>query len=170
MSRVLGVDLGARRIGLAVSDPTGRVATPHGIMERPPAAQGAGALVEAILAEARRLGACRIVVGVPRSLDGRIGPAARAVLEEVERLRRAAPAGVTVDTADERFTTVVATRAGACAPAGRRRARRPARRRRPLDDAAATVMLQSWLDEHRDETADRCGQAGPGPPHPEEDR
>lgn len=166
MSRVLGVDLGARRIGLAVSDPTGRVATPHGILERRPSPEGAEAAVRAILAEAHRLGAGRIVVGVPRSLDGRIGPAARAVLDEVEHLRRAAPPGVGVDTTDERFTTVVATRASADASAGRRRTRGRTRRRRPVDDAAATVLLQSWLDAHREEPAGGPSEAGSG----EEDR
>lgn len=138
MSRVLGVDLGSRRIGVAVSDPEARVATPVGVRDRP---ADPDALVDLVLAEARRAGATRIVVGLPRSLAGHLGPAAAAVLDDVERLRAAAGPGIAVDVCDERFTTVIAARG-----AGRRRSRR---RRRPLDDAAATVMLQSYLDAHR---------------------
>ncbi len=139
MSRVLGVDLGSRRIGLAVSDPEARVATPVGVRDRP---ADPAALADLVLAEARRAGATRIVVGLPRSLAGHLGPAAAAVLDDVARLRAAAGPGLAGDVCDERFTTVIAARG-----AGRRRAGR--RSRRPLDDAAATVMLQSYLDAHR---------------------
>jgi len=137
MGRVLGVDLGSRRIGLAVSDADGRVATPHAVVDR----SGDPAVDHrAILAHAREAGASRIVVGLPLSLSGGVGPAARAVLGEVDALRALAGGEVTVETHDERLTTVIAER-------GMREARVPRRaRRRTVDPAAAAVMLQSYLE------------------------
>ena len=137
MGRVLGVDLGSRRIGLAVSDPDGRVATPHSVVER----SGDPAVDRrTILAHAREAGASRVVVGLPLSLSGAVGPAAKAVLEEVDALRALAGKEITVETHDERLTTVIAER-------GMREAGVPRRaRRRTVDPAAATVMLQSYLE------------------------
>ena len=137
MGRVLGVDLGARRIGLAVSDPTGQVATPHAVIER---SGDEAADRRTILAHAREAGASRIVVGLPLSLSGDVGQGARAVLEAVTALQAEASGGITVETHDERFTTVIAER-------GLRSARaRPRDRRHVIDPAAATVMLQSYLE------------------------
>jgi putative Holliday junction resolvase len=138
--RALGVDLGARRIGLALSDPDRTVATPYTVLERrrDPADDH-----EAILAAARAEGAGTVVVGLPLSLSGRTGPAARAVLAEVEAMRAAAGPDVEVVVHDERLTTVTAQRALAGA-----RVRR-ADRRRVVDKIAAAVMLQSWLDGPR---------------------
>ena len=137
MARILGVDLGSRRIGLALSDPSGAVATPHRVLQRSgdPAADR-----RAITAVAREAGADRIVVGLPLSLSGDAGPAARAVLDEVEALRAEAGEGMGVETHDERLTTVIAER-GLRASGTRRR-----RRRAVVDEAAAAVMLQSFLD------------------------
>ncbi|MGH8985672.1 MAG: Holliday junction resolvase RuvX [Acidimicrobiia bacterium] len=137
MARVLGVDLGSRRIGLALSDPSGAVATPHRVLERSgdPTADH-----RTITVVAREAGADRIVVGLPLSLSGDVGPAARAVLDEVEALRAEAGEGMRVETHDERFTTVVAEQ-GLRASGARRR-----RRRAVVDEAAAAVMLQSYLD------------------------
>jgi putative holliday junction resolvase len=139
MGRFLGVDLGSRRIGLALSDPAGRVATPHAVIER----SGDPAIdLRTILAHAREAGASRVVVGLPLSLSGDTGPAARAVLEEVKALRALAGEEVTVETHDERLTTVIAEQ-------GMREARVPRRaRRRTVDSAAAAVMLQSYLETH----------------------
>ena len=137
MGRVLGVDLGSRRIGLALSDPGGRVATPHAVIER----SGDVAVDHrTILAHAREAGAFCVVVGLPLSLSGDTGPVARAVLEEVDALRALAGEEVTVETHDERLTTVIAEQ-------GMREARAPRRaRRRIVDSAAAAVMLQSYLE------------------------
>lgn len=137
MGRILGVDLGTRRIGLAVSDPSGTIASPHGTIERggDPAADLAG-----IVASARELGADRIVVGLPRSLDGSSGPAARTVLAEVDELRQAAGPDLVVTTHDERFTTVSAERQLADAGV------RARRRRSVIDQTAAAVILQSYLE------------------------
>ena len=82
VSAVLGVDLGERRIGLAVTDPSGVLASPHDTLER-----AVGRVDDdhrAIVAAAADVGATRIVVGLPRSLSGKLGPAARSVLDEVD--------------------------------------------------------------------------------------
>jgi putative Holliday junction resolvase len=137
MGRVLGVDLGSRRIGLAVSDPDGRVATPHSVIER---SGDLAADHRAILDRAREAGASRVVVGLPLSLSGNTGPAAKAVLGEVDTLRALAGGEVTVETHDERLTTVIAEQGMRAANAPRRA------RRRAVDAAAAAVMLQSYLE------------------------
>ena len=143
--RVLGVDLGSRRIGLAASDPAGILASPHATLTRSSSVDGDHG---AILAAARTLGATRIVVGLPRSLSGALGPAARRVQAEIEALAaRARPEGVEVDTYDERFTTMIAQRN--LRDATPRRSRRRDARRDDIDAAAAAVILQSWLDARR---------------------
>ena len=140
MARVLGVDLGARRIGLACSDPTGTLATPLTVLERSgDVARDHAAIVTAALdAEAER-----IVVGLPLSLDGSDGPAARAIRAEVEALATAAGSQLPVSLHDERLTTVSAER-DLMAAGMRGRARR-----KIVDAAAAAVMLQSWLEGER---------------------
>ena len=138
-TRALGVDLGARRIGLALSDPSRTIATPHEVLRRSgdPAADR-----RAIVDTARRQDANVIVVGLPLSLSGGSGPAARAALEEVEALR-AVSGDIEVTVHDERLTTVTAERA--LTEAGMRREAR----RRVVDKVAAAVMLQSWLEQAR---------------------
>ncbi len=140
MTRVLGVDLGSRRIGLAISDPTGTIASPLGVIERgaTPAAD-----YREIVARAREAGAERIVVGLPLSLSGREGPAARAARAEVAELSAEAGEKLPVEVHDERLTTVTAERALAAT----RRSRRG--RRESIDAAAAAVILQSWLEAQR---------------------
>ncbi|WP_334142837.1 Holliday junction resolvase RuvX [Rhabdothermincola sp.] len=133
--RVLALDLGTKRIGVAVSDPTGTLASPLEVLarsgDRALDHQRIGQLVDDTAAE-------RVVVGLPLSLDGSIGPAAAAVLEEVDEL--AAALHVPVETYDERLTTVTADRALT------ERGLRAEARRRVVDKAAATVLLQAWLD------------------------
>lgn len=135
--RALGVDLGERRIGLALSDPTRTVASPHEVLTR--AAKVADDHA-AILAVARDAGATTIVIGLPLSLSGRIGPAAKAALAEIDALRQAAPPEIEVLAHDERLTTVTAERS-----LNEARVKRDARKR-VVDKVAAAVMLQSWLD------------------------
>jgi len=139
--RALGVDLGSRRIGLAVSDPSGTTATPLTVIDR---ARRRDEDHEAIVAAARAQGASVIVVGFPLTLEGEVGLAARRVLSEVDELRRAAAAdpatAMRVEVQDERLSTVTADRA--MTDAGARRERR----RRDIDKVAAAVILQSWLD------------------------
>ncbi len=138
MPRVLGVDWGTRRLGLAVSDPTGTLASPHGIVER---GDDPDADRRAVLAAARAVGATRIVVGLPRSLSGREGASARAARAEAAGLAALAGPDLPVELHDERFSTRTARAA--------RATRRRTARRAPLDDAAAAVMLQSYLESRR---------------------
>ncbi|MCU1467245.1 MAG: RNAse H-fold protein YqgF [Actinomycetia bacterium] len=134
-TRALGVDLGERRIGLALSDPSRTVASPHDVLRRSgdPAADR-----RAILAVAVEVGAGVIVVGLPLSLSGKTGPAARAALDEVEAMRAIA-GEIEIVLHDERLTTVTAERA--LIEGGVRRDAR----RQVIDKVAAAVMLQSWL-------------------------
>ena len=133
--RALGLDLGARRIGVAVSDRDGRVATPVTTLRR---ATTRALDHEAIASLASEWDAEIAVVGLPISLDGSIGPAAQAVLPEVDELARVLP--VPVDTIDERFTTVSADQQL------REAGVRGRARSKVIDQAAAVVLLQAWLE------------------------
>jgi putative Holliday junction resolvase len=136
--RAVGVDLGTRRIGVAVSDPTGTLASPYEVIERSGERSRDHQRLGDVAAEVE---AERIVVGLPRSLDGSIGPAAKAVLDEVDELR--ATTSVPVETYDERLTTVTADRAL------REQGLDARQRRKVVDKAAAAVLLQAWLDGRR---------------------
>jgi putative holliday junction resolvase len=136
--RALGLDLGERRIGVAISDSAGVLALPLCTIERTGDHKADHAEVIRLVDE---LGVGVVVVGLPRSLDGRIGPAARAIRTESEALTgELAPTGVNVVTHDERFTTVEADRA--LRSAGKKNAKV---RRRTIDQTAAAVLLQAWL-------------------------
>jgi putative Holliday junction resolvase len=137
-TRALGVDLGSRRIGLALTDPSRTIASPHEVLARGKNHAGDH---DAIVAVAREQDVSTIVVGLPLSLSGKAGPAARAALDEVDALRAvAAKADIDVVVHDERLTTVTAERSLI-----EGRVRRDARRK-VVDKVAAAVMLQSWLD------------------------
>ena len=133
--RVLGLDLGTRRVGVAVSDRAGTLASPLTVVARSGDVardhRAIRALVEEEEAEA-------VVVGLPLSLDGSLGPAARAALAETEAL--ASVVGVPVASYDERFTTVSAERPM------REMGLNAKARRKIIAAAAAAVMLQAWLD------------------------
>jgi putative Holliday junction resolvase len=132
--RYLALDVGDVRMGVAVSDETATIATGLPTLRR----IGPRRDVEAVAALVRERGVAEVVVGLPRRLDGSVGPQAEKVLEFVESLRRALRVPVT--TWDERFTSVVATRA--LVEAGVRRRDR----REKVDRVAAALILQSWLD------------------------
>ena len=137
---MLGIDLGTRRIGVAVSDPGGVLASPVAVLARSGDRAADHRAVATLVGE---WGAERVVVGLPLSLDGTMGPAARSAADEAEAL--AAVVGVPVEVADERLTTVTADRA--LREAAPRRGARA--RRQVVDAAAAAVLLQSWLDGRR---------------------
>jgi putative Holliday junction resolvase len=133
--RVLGLDLGSKRIGVAVSDRSGTIASPLVVLERGRSrAVDHTRIAELVRAEEAE----RVVVGLPVSLSGADGPAARAARKEAAAL--ATVVGVPVETHDERLTTVTAERRLA------ERGVRGQRRRAVVDKAAAAVILQSWLD------------------------
>ncbi len=133
--RALGLDLGSKRIGVAVSDRSGTIATPLTVLARSRRrADDHRRIAELVVEEEAE----RVVVGLPLSLSGEVGPAARAAIAEADEI--ATVVGVPVETYDERLTTVTADRALMEA-----RMRADARRRL-VDKVAAAVMLQSWLD------------------------
>ena len=136
--RVVALDLGARRIGVAYSDSRRTLASPWGMIPR---SGDLGRDHAAVLAVLDEVEAHTVVVGLPLSLSGASGPAAQAALAEVATLRQTLePLDITVETADERFTTVEAQRS--LTAAGRKgRASRSV-----IDSAAAMVLLQAWLD------------------------
>lgn len=146
--RVLGVDLGQRRVGLAISDSGRLVASAFSVLTREASRDEDHANLARVVAET---GANLVVVGLPLSLSGRAGPAAKEVELEVAELRRALP--VPVELCDERFSTVVAHRS--LIAAGRRE---PARRQ-VVDQVAAADILQTWLDRHRNTFSKRAGSA-----------
>jgi putative Holliday junction resolvase len=135
--RVLAVDPGSKRVGLAVSDPTGTIAQPLTTVDAEPRATLAGRLAGI----AREQDATRIVVGLPRRLDGSHGPEAKAARELGDDLRKAS--GLPVELVDERLTTALAERS--MISTGVRRARR----RATIDQVAAALLLQSHLDKNR---------------------
>jgi putative holliday junction resolvase len=143
----LGVDVGAVRVGVAVCDPDGILATPLVTLKRD---QNAGdGTVASDIAELARLveerSAVEVVVGLPVSLSGSDGPAAAGAREYADRLA-AVLAPVPVLLADERMSTVVASRRLA------ERGVRGPRQRAVVDQAAAVEILQGWLDGQRRRT------------------
>jgi putative Holliday junction resolvase len=132
--RILGIDFGARRIGIAISDEDGRVAVPHSTLER----RSDAAAVRAIAELARREGVGALVVGEPVNLDGTRGPAAERARAFASRL--AAESALPCDLVNESLTTVEA--AQRLREAGVDPRRDPGR----LDAVAAQILLQEALD------------------------
>jgi putative Holliday junction resolvase len=135
--RVLGLDLGDARIGVAISDPDRRLAVPVGTIHvgQPP---GELKAVAALVAEHD---ATQLVIGLPRSMSGDEGP--RAALAREFGAALEAVVRVPIEFQDERLSTVEAERALRDAGVTGRE------RRRVVDRSAATVILQAWLDAHR---------------------
>jgi putative Holliday junction resolvase len=123
--KVLALDYGRARTGVAVSDPTGTLARPLGVVERAGEAAGLDRLAALVAAEA----AGRVVVGLPLTLKGERGEQARETERFVEALRRRLD--VPVETLDERFTTTLAAQGPASGA--------------PEDARAAAHLLESWL-------------------------
>jgi putative Holliday junction resolvase len=144
--RALGIDLGSKRIGLALSDSAGAIATPYEVVERTKDRGGDHRRIAAVAAET---GAEVLVVGLPLGLDGQAGRAAIAAREEAEVLGRAT--GLPVELWDERLSTVTAHHDLQAQGLDERA------RRKVVDMVAASVFLQAWLDHRRStaETMDR---------------
>ena len=133
--RVVALDYGSARCGVAVSDPTGTLATPLEPVVRPGTKVG----LRQLAALVHELGAERVVVGLPVSLGGGDSAQTRETRQFADRLR--AVLAVPVELYDERFTTSLAERAGGNAA---------------LDSRAAAVLLDEWLNVQR-ARADRGG-------------
>ena len=123
--RVLALDYGAARCGVAVSDPTGTIATPLEPVLRPASKRGFKELVRRI----DELGVERVIVGLPLSLSGGDSAQTKETRAFADRLARAVP--VPVELYDERFTTSLALQAGGSGS---------------LDSRAAATLLAEWLE------------------------
>ncbi|WP_193043068.1 Holliday junction resolvase RuvX [Mycolicibacterium baixiangningiae] len=136
--RRLGIDVGSVRIGVASSDPDGVLATPVETVRRERSDRHLRRLVQLV----DDLEAVEVIVGLPRTLADRTGPAAHDAIDVAEALaRRIAP--VPVRMADERLTTVSAQRSL------REAGVRAKGQRAMIDQVAAVGILQSWLDQRR---------------------
>jgi putative pre-16S rRNA nuclease len=136
MNPILGIDFGRARIGAAISDELRLLAHP---LETISSDRNAMACIAKIVREKK---IARVVVGIPRNMNGEIGPAARETLEFVEKLRAALPCEVTVW--DERLTTVAAHRAL------REAGKKTRATRRYVDQVAAQMILQGYLDRQNE--------------------
>jgi putative Holliday junction resolvase len=132
VGRIIGLDIGERRIGLAISTPEGTLALPLRILERDKEPSD----IQAIADIARSEEVDAFVVGHPISLDGTAGLQARRVEGFARRLKKAT--GLKLELWDERLTSVQAARSP-----------KASRTRKPVDDIAAAIILQAYLDRHR---------------------
>jgi putative Holliday junction resolvase len=132
----MGLDIGDRRIGVALSDPGEILASPLTIIERGNEEQDIAAIVD--IMERYEVG--KMIIGLPRSMDGTIGQQATKVEEFGEQLRNRIK--VPIELRDERLSTVSARRL--MQSTGRKTKTKPR-----YDAAAATVILQAYLEERR---------------------
>ena len=134
--RILALDFGERRIGVAISDPTGMLASPLTTIER--ATPDADAAIDAILALAEEHQAAEILIGIPYLMSGRVGAQTRITLDFADALTKRA--SIPVIHADERLSSVQAERMLAQSGA-------PYTRDKGITDAAAAaIILQAYLD------------------------
>ena len=138
--RLIGLDVGEVRIGVAVSDPTGTLASAREVLARRPEALALQAIARLVEEEE----AAAIIVGLPRSLSGELHSQAALVQDFADKLRK--EVRVPVEFWDERLSTVAAERE--MRAAGTKRERRKA----IIDAVAAAIILQSYLDARRAQT------------------
>jgi len=134
MGRILGIDYGTKRVGIAISDPTAMLATPLSVET----VQSVDEAISAVCRIARDRGVVKIVVGIPINMNGSSGPMALEAGKFVELLRTAS--GLTVDITDERLSTSLVERMLVDADVTR------GRRKEVRDKLAAQVILQGYLD------------------------
>jgi len=140
--RTLALDIGSKRIGLAISDPDGEFAFPRGKLER----KGREKDLMALAAMIREEEVGRVVIGIPLHMDGRKGVGAEAATALAEDLER--QTGIPVETLDERLTTVEAERMLLASGHDARK------RKEVVDSVAASIILRTYLDLQRNR-ADR---------------
>ena len=134
--RILALDYGSARIGVALSDPTGTLARPLPFLP----AKGDAKLAKDVAALAAKEGAERILLGLPRHMNGEFGEAAEKVQAFAAVLAKATT--IKIELIDERLSTVQASRQLHESGHDTRR------QRGKIDSEAAAVLLQSWLDAH----------------------
>jgi len=145
--RYLGLDVGDRRIGVALSDETETLATGLETIERVGPRRDLRSIAD--LAETHGVG--EVVVGLPRNMDGSLGPRAQKTLEFMDALRPRL--GVPVVAWDERLTSVVATRALIEGGVSRRN------RKGAVDKVSAVLILQNYLDYRKVAVAEKRDSA-----------
>jgi putative Holliday junction resolvase len=138
--RALGLDIGSKTVGLALTDEARIAAHPLDVLARKGIAQDVPALAQLVRAN----DVSDVIYGLPLELSGRVGHRARRVLELVDALRAALP-DVNFHDQDERFTTAEAERVLIDADLSR------SRRKQVIDQQAAVLILQGWLDRQRTE-------------------
>lgn len=138
--KVVALDVGSRTIGVAASDAEGYLATPLRVIRRQ--AEGYRKDLAAVAALLVEVGAASVVVGLPLSIDGSVGPSAVRSMEFADRVREAT--GLPVELVDERFSTVQADEYLQAGGSKRKRSD-------IIDAAAAAVFLQEYLDRKRSE-------------------
>jgi putative Holliday junction resolvase len=136
--RILAIDYGDRRLGLAISDPTGLIASGLPTIERSGPKEDVTDHLRRICQEQ---GVERIIVGLPINMDGSRGPRAEVSEQFAQALRE--ELDMEVETWDERLTTAQAERAMLAADLSRKK------RKKRRDQVAAQILLQSYLDAHR---------------------
>lgn len=134
MTRILGIDFGTVRIGLALSDPTGTLASPLPHLEKKTISQINAALTE--LVETHEIS--RVVVGLPRNMDGSYGPAAEKVRDFISKIQGSL--SVPIETQDERLTTVQASKQLSQIGLNQKELRKK------IDSSSASLILQQYLD------------------------
>lgn len=139
MSRILAIDLGEQRIGLALSDPTGQIAGAIRTIQRGLRDEEMAAIGAVLVAE----GVTRVIVGMPLGMNGQPGVQAELTRRWVEALRR--HTDLPIEVADERLTSVQAHRSLDGMGVRRRQ------HRQHVDAVAATLLLQGYLDGHRED-------------------
>lgn len=132
--RVLGLDVGNVRIGVALSDPLGIIASPHSVVQSSSPKKDAEAIAQLV----EKTEAKQVVVGLPLDMEGKVGPQANKVLEFIAFLKEATP--VEIFTQDERYSTAAAQRMLIEADVSRKG------RKQVIDKVAAQFILQTYLD------------------------
>lgn len=137
--RILGLDVGGKRIGVAISDPEEILASPLTVISR----TRTETTIEAILELVRQYEVGHIVAGLPYSMDGSLGKQAQQVQDFLSRLSQ--HLDIPLETWDERLSTISAARKMVEAGVGKEK------RREQIDAAAAALILQGYLDKRRTE-------------------
>ncbi|NDA25967.1 MAG: Holliday junction resolvase RuvX [Verrucomicrobia bacterium] len=136
MSRTLGIDFGTRRIGLALSDPTGTLASPLPFLENTGIPEVIAKLEELVQSHGIKI----IVVGLPRNMDGTYGPSAEKVRDFISQIQPQLSAKILAQ--DERLTTAQASRDLSQIGLNQKELRKK------IDSAAASLILQQFLDRN----------------------
>ena len=144
--RVIGIDLGSKRIGIALSDSDLTVATPLDVIERSGNVENDHIAILKITDEWE---VKRIIVGLPISLDGTLGASAQSVIDEISKLGNLTD--IPIETHDERFTTVTAEQILLQQNVKRDK------KKRVIDKVAAAIILQGWIDSFNKSKDARSG-------------